>query len=148
MNPQIQSMEIGIRNIRAVTIYPLSMADQFKLSDIVTDAMKEYGTDDTSSDVEIFEVIMGTIQENLIAILDLITDPNEHIKLDELTNTQFSELCELIYSTNYDTAIVKFKSLFEKAKKVFQSKRQLPKSSSELVTDTNISSDTTSEKEG
>jgi len=123
LNPQIQSLEIGVKALRTVTLYPLSMADQFKLSEIVTEAVERYDDAENVSEVEIFKIIMLAIQENLIIILDLITEEGESISLNELTNTQFAEICEIIYDVNFDSATGKFKSLFNKTKKAFQLKR-------------------------
>ena len=145
LNPQIQSMEIGVKALRTVTFYPLSMADQFTLSDIITAAVEEYGSVEESSDVDIFKTIMSAIQDNLIVILNLITDDNEDVTLNELTNNQFADICEMIYSVNFESASGKFKSLFNKAKKAFQLKRPSQASSLQQVTDLNISSDSHSE---
>ena len=145
MNPQIRSTEIGVRDIKKITIFPLSMADQFKLSEIISNAITEYSETEEDSDIDIFKKIMEVIRGNLIIILELVTDEKEDISLDDITNDQFVELCDIIYSVNFDSAIVKFQSLFNNAKKAFPSKRQFQKSSSTPVTDVNISSSSDTE---
>jgi hypothetical protein len=142
MNPQINSVEIGIKHTRTITIFPLSMADQFKMSDIISKAVKEYSEneEETATEVAVFQSIMKLIEENLIVILDLVTEDVEKISLEEITNDQFADLCTIIYDVNFDVALGKLQSLFNRAKSVFQSKRSQLKSSSTPVTDTNISS--------
>ena len=38
LNPQIVDVEIGIRSLRKITLYPLSVTDQLKMSDLITKA--------------------------------------------------------------------------------------------------------------
>jgi len=174
MNPQIQTVGIGVKEIAEITIYPLSMADQFRLSDVIAEAITEYTANEQkkedallewqvqykddlennldkmpvqSSDVEIFQIFIKTIQENLINILDLITETDNQITLDDLTNDQFAELCDIIYTVNYDNAMGKFQALIQRAKSAFQLVKQSPKLSSPLATDTNISTVSHSEME-
>lgn len=42
LNPQIRTTEIGIKSLRTITIYPLSLADQFNVSDIIAEGMLAY----------------------------------------------------------------------------------------------------------
>ena len=174
MNPQIQTVEVGVKELQKVTIYPLSMADQFKLSDIIANAITEYSDGESkkenallewkekykddweshikempeqSSDVEMFQIISSAIQENLITILDLITETEKAITLDDMTNDQFAELCEVIYSVNYESAMGKLQALFQRAKNAFQLKKPSLKSSLAPVTGMNTSTGSPSETE-
>jgi len=165
LNPQIQTLEIGVKSLKEVTIYPLSMADQFHLSDIISKAVSKYSkpdepqkdADEPSQDeqqdntpkteVEVFRAIMTLVEENLITILDLVTDDEVQISLNDLTNPQFADLCTIIYEENFDNAAGKLLSLFNKTKTLLKSKRLQQKSSLKPAINTNTSSDSHSEME-
>ena len=133
LNPQISTVEVGIKKLREVTIYPLSMADQFKLTDILVEVFNEFSTFDELGldDSATIEKGIKIIKENLIQIIDIITDENETISFDELTNTQFSELAVLLYDMNYEGALGNLKSLIGRVKMSMKlpSMRQLQTSS-------------------
>ena len=38
VNPQVKSIKLGVRTLRKITIYPLSVADQLELTDMITEA--------------------------------------------------------------------------------------------------------------
>ena len=40
LNPQVAEVEIGVRNLRKITIYPLSIADQLSTTDLVSEAIR------------------------------------------------------------------------------------------------------------
>ena len=42
MNPQIQSFTIGIQKMREVTVFPLSLADQIKLTDEIQNVLASW----------------------------------------------------------------------------------------------------------
>lgn len=119
--------------MREVTIYPLSMADQFKLTDILVEVFEEFMKFDDLEldDAATVETAISVIRKNLEQILDIITDENETISFDELTNEQFSELAVLLYEVNYEGALGNLKSLIGKVKKSIKlpSMRQLQTSS-------------------
>ena len=155
LNPQINTVEVGVRSVREVTVYPLSLNDQFKVSRILTKAFQEISerlqaplieeSEEPSgmaegvsggvasvveqlSDMDIVGLVAETIQINLTTILDLVTTPEEKIGMDELTNNQFYALAELIYEVNYEESAKNFLNLFKKAARLSHSKRSSPES--------------------
>ena len=139
LNPQIVTVEVGIKSLREVTIYPLSLADQAKTARIlatvfqkVMQKLASYGDEDDLeedsnkddiisvakqlSDVAILEFVISAIQENLETILKLVVDEGEVISIDELTNEQFYELAEIIYVVNYENALKNFPALWKRAR--------------------------------
>ena len=146
LNPQISTMEIGVRQLRQITIYPLSMSDQFKTTDLITEFVTktleflEPSEGEQAKDITAVPHIVKSIEKNLIQILGFITEKGEKIKLDDLTNLQFSELAQLIYDVNYAGAAGNFKSLIAKVKSLLPSMGPSPSFSAKQVTDLNTSS--------
>lgn len=145
LNPQITSIEIGVRDLRTITIYPLSMADQFSMDKVITEAMSIFNIDDIDNEIELVGFVFKIIQDNLKLAIELVTDKEERgteSLLNEMTNLQITDLIRIIFEVNYETQIKNLKGLFEKAKKLFQPKRPSLQSVSDTEdTDLNTSSD-------
>ena len=157
INPQITTVFVGTRTLREVTIYPLSLADQGSmakiLSGVFTSVMaalsnlsekpeesEDFGKPEAGklaetlesvasqlSNINIAETIVGTIQENLEAVLGLVVDPNVKITMDELTNEQFYGLVEIIYEVNYEGVSKNFLALVRRARNLGPEKEILKK---------------------
>ena len=118
LNPQITSVEIGIRELREITVYPLSLSDQISLSKIIAGAASEYVNSEDQSDMAFAAFISKAINENLANILTLVTDEKGGTILGEITNTQAVNIAEILYEVNYGGVIKNVRSLMEKVKKV------------------------------
>lgn len=118
LNPQIKEISVGTRALRKVTIYPLSMSDQFDMTEVVVEAFQQFSSVDMDSaaDMEVVSSMMSLIEDNLEKIIKLVTSEDEDIKFSELTNDQFSELVVSIFEVNYESSIKKFQTLFGKVK--------------------------------
>jgi hypothetical protein len=131
LNPRIKVIELGIEEMSEYKIYPLSMADEFKLSDIIS---KAAGTitemSDGASEVAVVQASIDVIKANLGIILDMVTKKTNRPKIDDIDNEQFSELAELIFDVNFAGTIKNFQSLVKKVKGMFPS-TGLSQSSSE-----------------
>ena len=114
LNPQIDTRSIGIKELREVTIYPLSLADQKKVVKIFSDAVVEISAQNTSSDMEVGRLVIDLILDNIQIVLKLVLAPDEKIDDSELTNTQLTDIAELIYDVNFDYTIKKLKALIDK----------------------------------
>ncbi len=136
MNPQISTVEVGIKSLREVFIYPLSVSDQFNLTDIITTVMQEVaGLEEGGDDIIVITIAINAIKTNLAKILDYVLDEKETLSYDELTNTQLMEIVDIIFETNYEGLIKNLKRLQEKARILWSSAPSLPKSSVKQVTD-------------
>ena len=140
LNPQITDVEIGIRNLRKITIYPLSMGDQLKLTDLIIKAITDQISDGGSTDLSV-AFIVKVIHENIGKILTMVSDEKETV-LDELSNLQAIEIADIIFDVNYGSVAKNFKSLSEKLMGLFQPERPLPPSVSD--TDTALTTSTES----
>lgn len=155
INPQITTVSVGKRTLCDITIYPLSLADQGKLTKILSGVFQSImaalsvvgdeseeleelkGTDKITetiesvakqlSNIDIVETIAGLIQENLEAVLGLVVDPHEKITMEELTNEQFYNLVEIIYEVNYEGTSKNFLALMKRAKNMSQEEKKDPK---------------------
>ena len=120
LNPQIKTVEVGVRSLKEVTLYPLSLADQFKASDLVVQIAKQFmGIESlsqrTEGDVEFIEHILDLIKNNAENIFALIADEGALV-MDDLTNDQLVEIATIVYEVNYKSASKKLKGLFKNLK--------------------------------
>jgi len=147
LNPQIAEVEIGVRNLRNITVYPLSMADQLKLADIISKALADQFKDGTGNDLTVIAFITNLVKDNLGRILGMVTDEDGNKLLEELTNLQTATIAEQIYEVNFGVVAKNFKSLFEKLGILFPSRRPLPPSVSDTGIDSTISTESPGETE-
>ena len=156
LNPQIVDIEIGIRTLRKITIYPLSTTDQFKMSDLITKALQKFflrGDKSTKSkdedDMEFVAFLIGLIRKNIVKVFELICDEEHPGKLlDDISNLQLSNIVKTIYEVNYEEPGKNVESLVDQVKNLFQSGRLLQQSVSDIQDiDLTISSESPSETE-
>ena len=140
LNPQITDVEIGIRNLRKITVYPLSMSDQLKLTDLITKSVTEQLAKADGGELSLVSFIIKMLQENIGKIITMVTDEDAKV-LDEISNSQAVEIADVLFDVNYGTVAKNFKSLSEKLTGLFQPERPLPPSAN--VTD--IASKTSTE---
>lgn len=149
LNPQITETDIGVRSLRTITIYPLSMADQIKMTDLITEALKAFVLKKDEKDIAFVEFMVDLIKENMNRILAMVTDikPDEDL-LGEITNLQASEIAKILYEVNYEGTIKNLKDLFEKVSNMFPSERLLQPSVKDIPnTGLKISTEEPGEKE-
>ena len=148
LNPEISKATIGVRELKEITVYPLSMADQLKMTDLISAALDGFfRRDDAESDVEFAKFLADLIKDNLETILKMITDEGE-ADLDDITNNQAIDIAETVYEVNFGSLVKKVKSLLEKVKEQFPSGRPLPTSLDDMEDiDLKTSTDEASETE-
>ena len=145
LNPQITDVEIGIRNLRNITIYPLSMGDQLKLTDLIIKAITDQVGDGAGADLSV-AFIVKVIHENIGKILTMVSDEKETV-LYELSNLQAIAIADIIFDVNYGSVAKNFKSLSEKLMGLFQLERPLPLSVSDTDTDSTTSTESDTKTE-
>lgn len=170
LNPKSKQLEIGVRTSQIISIFPMSMADELKFTSVIADAFQKYKilsiktpdwdkisegddilaamddaqkTDYIQQEAVVF--IITAIKDNLIEVLNMVCE--EKVTLDDITNEQFAELCELIYEMNFAGAVGKFMGLWKKIKSTFPQTKPSPKSSSQPRTKLKTSTGTASSKE-
>jgi len=137
LNPQVRTVTIGVRTLRKIKVYPLSLKDQLDLSDLIISALQKYNeivADTKKSDMQILSevggFVMEFINENIDRIIDKITDTDEDINLlEHITNDQALEIGKIVYEVNFAKLLKNVKSLFGEEPATEQLlKRQSPQS--------------------
>lgn len=151
LNPPIPEVEIGIRERRKIPIYPLSLADQFKTTDLITEALNAFFIRDQAgeniNDVAFVTFMVNMIRDNIGKILSMATDEEGEKLTEEITNVQAVEIAEYIFDMNYGESLKKAQSLIEKVKKAFPSMgRSVPSLSDIQDIDSRTASESLSEK--
>lgn len=139
VNPRVRYVDIGIKEVRKIKLYPLSVHDQMELSDLVTESVMTFFDAGEKNDIETLSFAIETVKANLGRILEIITDPDEKVSLREIDNTQLSVVVSEIVEVNYTNNILSknVKSLFEKIQSLFPSKR-LPSMFAENIQGTGL----------
>ena len=146
INPQIMEIEIGIREMRNITIYPLSMADQLSLTNLISTSIAAHVAKEEGGDMAVVAFILELVKENIGRILTMVTDEDDKL-LENISNLQAAGIAEAVYEVNYGIVAKNFKSLFGKVMTLFPSERPLPQSVSDMDTDLMTSTESPSETE-
>jgi len=116
LNPQQTEVEIGVRNLKNLTIWPLSMADQIEISQTLEGAVSQIIAN-SLDDLSFVLAIKTVIADNITSILMKITDHTTKVKADkllkDLTNDQFVDICTKIYEMNFQVISKNVMSLLE-----------------------------------
>ena len=154
MNPQIvRGFIVGTRDLRQLTIYPLSMGDQVELEGIITKCLTDWYAENQEGgdNIAFVTFILDALKNNMLRILELITD----VKKEELSdigssfsNMQSTELIALIFNMNYLDPFEKNLKSLPLMDKLSQLVRPLPSSLDDtLSTESKTSSESITEKE-
>ncbi len=147
LNPEISKATVGVRELKEITVYPLSMADQLSMTNLISEAIKGFFEREDTSDVEFAKFLSDLIQKNLETILTMITDEGQ-ADLGDITNNQAVEIAETVYEVTFGSLVKKVKSLLEKVKEQFPSGRPSLTSLGDMEdTDSKTSTDEPSETE-
>jgi len=151
LNPQIKEVEVGIRVLRNVKIYPLSVHDQLSATNLVMSAITAFTSnkDVKNNDLVFVAFMLEQIRTNSTEILKMVLDENEDPEsfLKNLSNDQLVIIGKLIYEVNYESLSKNVKSLLEKMKvKELVSERQSQASVKFMDTNSMISSESLGEK--
>jgi hypothetical protein len=134
LNPQIRTLEIGVRDLRTITIYPLSFRDQMKLKDLIFGGLTKLSSvfaeaqsakDDDLSAIELIQEIavfaIEFIETNIDAFIKLVVLDEQHTEendvLSDMTVNQVIHLAELVYEVNYDFLSKTIQKLLNKVNK-------------------------------
>jgi hypothetical protein len=144
LNPQIKDVEIGIRNLRSIKIYPLSVSDQLTATNLVTSALQVFMTNKDVKNNDLLSVafMLEQIRTNASEILKMVLDETESPEsvLKDMSNEQMMVIVKAIYEVNYESLSKNVKSLLEK-KKESVSERQSQQSVKSMDTNSMISSE-------
>lgn len=118
LNPKIREIEFGKRELQTLRMYPLSMADQFKVADIIGNVLQSLdGLGNIQDEMSVFISFVKEIENNLTKIVSLVADvgmEDAQLVTTKMTNDQFLEFAEIVWSVNFENALKNGKSLIEK----------------------------------
>lgn len=154
LNPDVRELQIGVRALRTVTIYPLSVRDQLKTSSIVSSAVIAFfnGFEDANAvpDTDFAVFVSGLVSGNLeqVVRMALADEPEDVDVLAEMTNRQLETLITTIYEVNYSFLSELFQRLTTRFQmmKNLRSTKSLQMSATDTVTDLASSLGNLSEK--
>ena len=161
LNPRRRVLEVGTRQLREITLWPLAFTSQLELKDIIIASAQEFfmtilperlieakkaedlgleGLLTNPTEVETMEYIkffVGQIEKNISEVLALALDKEEDPEaiLKDADNDQVSLMATIIFEANFEGASKNVKSLVSKMKEVFQLTRQQPQSVAGTDTD-------------
>jgi len=155
LNPQIREIEIGVRSLRKITIYPMSMADQKRFGKVFQKIVEEYlsqtpeGPMKQDDLIPFAQFLLRLIGDNIKEVLKIVTDMRDKeldMFFDEVTNSQMSEIIVAVFEENFDKPSKNLMSLFEIVKQLFPLERLSQLSSNDTANMTSPTS--TSEATG
>jgi hypothetical protein len=149
LNPDIRELKYGKKEIKSLILYPLSIGDQFKVTNMITEIVQDLVMTESKgvaaiTDLAFMTAVMKTIETNLEKVLSLITDiPEDECKkiIGEMTNIQFVTLVESVWVTDYEPSLKKGRTLFERGRSVFRSSGSL-QDSSDITPNTDLKTST------
>lgn len=127
INPQVREVEVGVRSLRKIKIYPLSIADQRRLTDLIQKGIlrfsqmgQEIQGSEEKAPVPETEAVMSFIQdllellmENVGDLVKMLTDEGEEL-LASLTNEQLLKVVQIVYEVNFEVLVKNVPSLLER----------------------------------
>lgn len=139
LNPDITELMVGTRKLRKIKIYPLSVVDQFKLSDFIYETVGAFLSPDVRSDVQKVTLLIAILKRHLSKILEFVLDDTETPDgvLGEMTNNQMVDIAQILYKVNYESISKNVESLLKKIPTTGSPSERLSQQSVES-TDTNL----------
>jgi hypothetical protein len=120
LSPDIREVPIGTRSLKMIQIYPLSVGDQIKMTDILAAVAAEVlAANDTTEDtiaIRLVPMVSSNLKEFLSFVIDEEVDIDD--VLYDMTNNQLINLVQVIFEVNYESVSKNAKGLF----KTFQTK--------------------------
>ena len=121
LNPVVRTTTIGVRVMREISIFPLSVTEQLNLTDLITKTLQEFfkadggsKTLDVSTDnIEFVSFVVELIKTNVAEIIELVTEEEKDL-LDDMTNEQLVDFAEVIYEMNFEVAKKKLAGLIKR----------------------------------
>jgi len=120
VNPQVKSIKLGVRTLRKITIYPLSVADQLELTDMITEAVGVFfsldaeGKMEGGPPMEFVVFVFELIKSNIGDIVTKVTgEEDSDAILSDMTNDQLTSLIEIVYKENFEGPFGRLVDLFQ-----------------------------------
>lgn len=117
LNPQITDTMVGIREMKKITLFPLSLADEFKMSEVIATIIAEIATD-AGEDTVLITKIVTVVKQNIKEILGYVLDKDIDVDvlMSDITNNQLIDIATIIYEVNFRDSLKNLKDLAKKFK--------------------------------
>jgi len=150
LNPDVKEVVIGVRKLRKIKIYPLSVIDQFKVTDLFTEALGLFLANKGSDDMQFVALFIAILKTNLSKILNFVIDEDEDAEklLSEITNNQLSLIASTLYEMNYEVISKNVSSLLKKLPQTTQKESPLVRPFPQSVESMDTNLTTSSENPG
>lgn len=117
LNPVVRYTTIGIRVLKEVKVYPLSVKEQMELTEVISDAIRKFQLEQgDANNLESIPFVLELIKNNLGKIMSIVSDEQDGDILSNITNEQLVDLAEIIYEMNFGSISGKIKALIGKIK--------------------------------
>jgi len=140
LNPQIRDAEMGIKDLRKIKIYPMSMADQKKLGGILQGVLEAYFKETVDGGltednmIPFIKTITQILSDNIQEVLKIVTDLSEseiNSFFEYTSNLQMARIVEIVVEENFEEPSKNVRSLYTRIQDLFQLERQSPPSSND-----------------
>lgn len=119
-NPRIREVEVGIRDLKKIKVFPLAIGDELAVSDLISETLTQFFSqkvDDINK--KVIDFFIGTVTSNLLKVLDFITD-EDNLKsagyengikdlIKDLDNDQLVDMFEIVYKNNFERIVKNLK---------------------------------------
>jgi hypothetical protein len=139
LNPQVKEVTVGIKKLKKIKIYPLSIHDQSEMTGIISTSLVQLFSLKDADNLKIITFVKDILQENLSKILEYITDEGADL-MKSISNSQAIEIAEVVYDVNYGSLEKKTKMFLKKIGGMFQSATLSPQSSETTLNTPSITS--------
>ena len=154
INPQVKEIKIGLRSLRKIKIYPLSVADQLELTDMITEAVGVFFSLDAEGKMtegppaEFIVFVFGLIKDNVGEIVTKVTgEEDSDAILGDMSNDQLSDMITIVYKENFEAPLAKLVDLFQQKDEETTAESILAKLSQPSVESTGDTESNTSSEE-
>lgn len=124
----------GRDNDKTLLLYPMSMADQIRITGVITEVLSTVMktassvSDGNISDLAFVNVIAQTVRDNFITVAAIVTgkpedDPDIADLPMHVTNMQLMEFVQYVWETNYGNVRKNYDGLFSLLAKMRQVKK-------------------------
>jgi len=118
LNPQITDTMVGVRKLKKLTVYPISLADEFKMTELIATVVSEVASAQDGEDGVLLLKIITAVKNNIKELLQYVLEPGTFVDeiLHDITNDQVVAIATIIFEVNFEGTIKNFKDLIKKAK--------------------------------
>lgn len=117
--PKSEKIPYGKREVQSFEVWPLSIGDQFKLTDLVAQVVAGLLEKGSLRDSEFVGVFLSAIKDNVHQILAIVGDLSEDQSknvIDQMTNRQLMYFVECVWDMNYEDVLKNANNLFERVR--------------------------------